>query len=107
MNWYKKIAQESKWYGEEDIESMLQYLFSNDYNIPTNDFDSFIQKLELLEKLENILASYPPGFKIRKNIDGWSISDPDGNIVSRNEKTLEHAIPGGKPRFDFMGLSIA
>ena len=69
------------------------------------DFNKW-EKMELEEKLHQILNTYPPGYRLRKTEKGWTVFDPQGRAVSVNEKLLEHSLPGGKARFDYMGLSV-
>ena len=65
-----------------------------------------VERYEIKEEIENKLNTFPPGSKLKRTIDGWSIVSPEGDIISLNEKNLIHSIPGGKARFDFMGTSI-
>jgi len=100
MNWYKKIKI-AEWYSEEDIEENINAILEEELK-----HYGPLEKLEIIEKLQNILAKFPPGYKVKKEWDGWSIATPEGKIVSFNEKDLEHAIPGGKARLDFMGQTL-
>ena len=105
MNWYK-TAQIDNWLTEDDIEINIDSLLSDEFDEDvTNDPERFYKKLEIFEKIKNILAHFPQNYKIKRELDGWSVATPEGNIVSYNEKDLQHAIPGGQARFDFMGLN--
>jgi len=100
MNWYK-IAK--TYYNEEDMERHINALVSKE--MQNRDITPF-EKLELTEKLQNILSQYPSGYRLRKTSKGWSVMDENGDFVCINEPDLEHAIPGGKSRFDYMGTTI-
>ena len=102
MNWYKRIIlAKAIWYGDEEMQRHIDSLVEEE-----NKNLSFWEKLELKEKLLNVLATYPPGFSIKKTEDGWTVYDPNGNAVSVNESELANSIGGGKARFDFMDISI-
>jgi len=105
MNWYNQLKiAEKEFYDEEDLEQNINVLLEKDYqdkNYPIN-----IKKIELFEKIKNLLSFFPPGFKIKKEIDGWSVLTPDEKIITFDEKTLPLAIQGAKVRFDFLGQSL-
>ncbi|KKK49629.1 hypothetical protein LCGC14_3133120 [marine sediment metagenome] len=101
MNWYKKIKLADKYYNDEDIEQYINVILEQELK----DLDP-ITKTEIKEKVIDKISTFPPGYKLRKNIDGWSVISPEGDIVSLNEKKLMYSIPGGKSRFDFMGRSL-
>ena len=102
MNWYRRIVlAKPTWYNDDDMQRYMDYLVEEE-----NKDKSIWEKLELKEKLQNILATYPPGFSIRKTEKGWTVFDPDGNAVSVNEPELATSIPGGRARFDFMDISV-
>ena len=102
MNWYRRlILAKPKMYTDEEMERYLDYLVEEE-----SDKLSFWDKLELKEKLLNILSTYPPGFSIKKTEKGWTVFDPDGHAVSVNEPGLSTSIPGGRVRFDFMDISV-
>lgn len=106
MNWYKQAQLNNNWLTEEDIEQKIDSLLSNEFDEdPNNDPERFYKKLEIFEKIKNILAKFPQNYKIKKEPNGWSVATPDGHIVSYNERDLQHAIPGGQARFNFMGLA--
>ena len=106
MNWYKKANINNNWLTEDDIEMRIDSLLADEFDEDiTNDPDRFYKKLEIFEKIKNILAQFPPNYKIKKEPQGWSVATPEGHVVSYNEKLLQHAIPGGQARFNFMGLS--
>jgi len=104
MNWYKK-AQLSyqEFYDKEDLKQNINALIEEDYkdeNYPTN-----IKKIELIERIKNLLSFFPSGFKIKRENKGWSVLTPDGKIITFDEKTLPYAIQNAKARFDFIGQS--
>jgi len=105
MNWYKKanIIDDSRVYDEEEI---LEYLNAILYEEMEGSDLKPEDKMRIREDIENKLNSFPPGYKLKKDMNGWSVVSPDGNIVSLNEKQLMHSVPGGKARFDFMEKSI-
>jgi hypothetical protein len=100
MNWYKKANQ---LYEDEDMMEYLDALLEEE--MEGSDLD-IMERLRIKEQVENQLSSFPPGYKLRKDINGWSVLSPEGNAVSLNEEQLIHSIPGGKARFDFMGQSV-
>jgi hypothetical protein len=105
MSWYDNIKREDTWYDEEDFERNINALLEKDFQ-KQNIFNP-LDKLELEEKIKKILSKYPPGYRIKRDSEGWSVATPDGQVVSLHEKSLLHSLPGGKHRFDFMGISLA
>ena len=100
MNWYKKA---NRLYRDEEIFEYLNALLEAE--MEGDDLD-IMEKIRIKEEIEKQLSSFPPGYKLKKTIEGWSVISPEGDIVSLNEKQLIHSIPGGKARFDFMGQSL-
>lgn len=104
MNWYKKANPlKGQWFTEEDVEQNLRYFVGLDYeNANIGDWE----KIELEEQLESILNTFPSGYKVRREGDGWSIALPTGQIVAFNEKTLLDAARGAKARFGYLEVLV-
>ena len=100
MNWYKKAT---KYYGDEDMMEYMNALLAEE--MEGSDLTPY-ERIEIQERLENMLSSFPPGYKLKKDDRGWTVLSPGGHGVSLNEEQLMHSIPGGKARLDFMGETI-
>ena len=119
MNWFKKAQsinifsktnnlqdEQLKYYRDYEEEDLMEHLNTIlEEEFEEKDFRSIDRKI-IHDQIEDMLNSFPPGYKLRKSPQGWSVVSPQGDIVSLNEEDLFHSIPGGKARFDFMGLSI-
>ena len=100
---YKKAQIRDKFYNDDD---MMEYINALLYEEMEGEDLDYYERLRIKEDITNKLNSFPPGYKLKKTINGWSVISPEGDIVSLNEKKLIHYIPGGKIRFDFMGIGI-
>jgi len=105
MNWYNQLKiAEKEFYDEEDLEQNINVLLEEEYE--NKNYPLKTKKIELFEKIKNLLSFFPPGFKIKKEFNGWSVLTPDEKIITFDEKTLPYAIQGAKLRFDFLGQTI-
>ena len=103
MNWYKLLLASERWFNDDDVEQYINALIENE--MEGRDLND-LERMELEDKIHQVLSTFPPGYRLRKTEKGWTVFDPQGRAVSVNEKLLEHSLPGGKARFDYMGLSV-
>lgn len=59
---------------------------------------------EHLSEIVDLMKLFPKGYAIITGDDGFSIADPDKNVIVKNEPTLLLALKHAVHRFRFMGL---
>ena len=105
MNWYKRIIlSKNIWYNDDDIQQYISSIIEKE--IEGRDLNRW-QRMEIEEKIHQILSTFPSGYKLKNTEEGWTVFAPNGTAISVNEKLLEQSLPGSKARFDFMGLSVS